>query len=145
MTALCIKEKNSEGYVHLLEEMLKLGKHERFTEKAEEMILTEALKTSYAEAARVLPSKQKITKTTVMNKVHHIASDMPMEEAAEKREVDYLFIEADEDHVAEQHGDSTSPDENSSFISKRLYIHEGNIMIKLFVEKRKIPQFIRII
>ena len=119
------KRKNSEGYVYLLEEMLKLGKHERFTEKAEEMILTEALKTSYAEAARVLPSKQKITKTTVMNKVHHIASDMPMEEAAEKREVDYLFIEADEDHVAEQHGDSTSPDENSSFISKLVYIHEG--------------------
>ena len=132
------KRKNKEGYVYLLEEMLKLGKHERFTEKAEEMILAEALKTSYAEAARVLPSKQKITKTTVMNKVHQIASDMPLEEADEKKEIDYLFIEADEDHVAEQHGDSTRPEENTSFISKLVYIHEGRQDAKGYKDRKEL-------
>ncbi len=91
-----------KGYTYLLEEMLALGKHERFTEEAEVLMLTEALKTSYAEAASVLPSKQKITKTTVMNKVHQIADEIPYEGLPERKKAEYLFIEADEDHVAER-------------------------------------------
>lgn len=55
--------------------MNRIDRNERFTECAEVAILTEALKTSYAEAANVLPSRQKISKTTVLNKVHSIASE----------------------------------------------------------------------
>ena len=112
------------GYVSLLTEVLGLDKHERFTEEAEVLLLTEALKTSYAEAVRTLPSKQKITKTTVMNKVHAIAEEMPLAEPKDVKKVNYLFIEADEDHVAEQHGDKTSSAENGSFISKLVYVYE---------------------
>jgi hypothetical protein len=109
----------SDGkYTYLLEDMIGLTKNEKFTEEAEVLLLTEALKTSYQEAARVLPSKQQITKTTVMNKVHHLAEEVPYEEQEEKRNVDYLFVEADEDHVAEQHGNSGNSKENQSFISK---------------------------
>lgn len=64
------REKENKEYHYLVEEVLGLGSHERFTEEAEVILLTEAMKTSYAEAARSLPSKQEITKTTVMNKVH---------------------------------------------------------------------------
>ena len=110
------------GYSYLLEEVIGLDKHERFTEEAEVMMLTEALKTSYSEAARVLPSKQKITKTTVMNKIHQIAEEVPYEASGDKIKSDYLFIEADEDHVAEQHGNAS--EENRSFISKLVYIYE---------------------
>lgn len=110
------------GYVSLLEEMIGLDKHERFSEEAEVQMLTEALKTSYAEAAGVLPSKQRITKTTVMNKVHQIAEETPAEAPGEIKKADYLFIEADEDHVAEQHGGS--PEDNKSFISKLVYVYE---------------------
>lgn len=110
------------GYVSLLEEMIGLDKHERFSEEAEVQMLTEALKTSYAEAAGVLPSKQRITKTTVMNKVHQIAEETPAEAPEEIKKADYLFIEADEDHVAEQHGDSS--EDNKSFISKLVYVCE---------------------
>lgn len=68
------QSRNSEGkYHYLLEEMLGLDAHERFSEAAETAILTEAIKTSYEEASKVIPSKSKITKTTVMNKVHGIA------------------------------------------------------------------------
>lgn len=119
------KGSHKGGYVSLLPEMLGLEKHERFTEEAEVLMLTEALKTSYAEAARSLPSKQKITKTTVLNKVHGIADEMPMEKPAEKKCVKYLYVEADEDHVAEQHGDQTSSEENGSFISKLVYVYES--------------------
>lgn len=112
------------GYVYLLEEMLGLGRHERFTEEAEVMMLTEALKTSYAEAAKVLPSRTKITKTTVMNKIHQIAEEIPYVAPENKRECTFLFIEADEDHIAEQHGRYKSKDGNKSFISRLAYLYE---------------------
>lgn len=110
------------GYVSLLEEVIGLEKHERFSEEAEVLLLTEALKTSYQEATRVLPSKQRITKTTVMNKVHMLAEETAYKAPEEAAKVDYLFIEADEDHIAEQHGSSS--EDNKSFISKLVYVYE---------------------
>ena len=112
------------GYVCLLEEMMGLSKHERFTEEAEVMMLTEALRTSYSEAARIIPSKSKITKTTVMNKVHQIVDEIPYEAPKEKKEYTYLFIEADEDHVAEQHGRWGKKEDNNGFISRLAYVYE---------------------
>lgn len=116
--------KGNTAFAHLLENYINLDRNERFTECAEVAILTEALKTSYAEAANVLPSRQKISKTTVLNKVHSIAEDIPDTIYDEPKEVPYLFIEADEDHVAEQHGPHTDEEENKSFISKLIYIYE---------------------
>ncbi len=113
------------GFTHLVEDMIELGKDERFSEVAEAMMLMEAGKTSYEEAAKVLPSKQKITKTTVMNKVHGLAEELPDIIYEEPKSVPYLFIEADEDHVAEQHGRNGDQKENKSFISKLIYVYEG--------------------
>lgn len=110
------------GYSYLLEKMIGLERNERFTEEAEVLLLTEALKTSYKEAARVIPSKQQISKTTVMNKVHSLADEIPYKETQEIKKVEYLFIEADEDHIAEQHGNSSV--ENKSMISKLAYVYE---------------------
>lgn len=114
----------TKGFSHLLESYIGLDKNERFTEGAEVAILTEALKTSYAEATRVIPSKQKISKTTVMNKVHSIAEEIPDTIYDEPKAVPYLYIEADEDHVAEQHGRHGDKDDNGSFITKLIYIYE---------------------
>lgn len=118
------KNLNDGSYSYLIEKLIGLDKDERFTEAAEVAVLTEALKTSYAEAAKVLPSRQKITKTTVMNKVHHIAEQMPEDPADGKKECQYLFIEADEDHVAEQHGRWRDKSENKGFISRLAYVYE---------------------
>lgn len=118
------REKKSRKYYYLVEKILGLDAQERFTEEAEVKLLTEALKTSYAEAARSLPSKQEITKTTVMNKVHHIAGEIPLKAKEHKKSCKYLFIEADEDHVAEQHGRWSDKEKNSSFISKLAYVYE---------------------
>ena len=124
------------GYVALLEEIIGLDKHERFSEEAEVLLLTEALKTSYQEATRVLPSKQHITKTTVMNKVHQLAEEITYESSEELKQVDYLFIEADEDHVAEQHGDNT--EDNKSFISKLVYVYEDKQNVEGSKDKREL-------
>lgn len=125
LTFDCTYYRKAEGgYVYLLEELLGLDKDERFTEEAEVILLTEALKTSYAEAARSLPSKSTITKTTVMNKVHGIAKEMPITPPIEKKECTCLFIEADEDHIAEQHGNQKKESGNKSFISRLAYVYE---------------------
>lgn len=126
------------GYTSLLSKMLGLDKNERFTEEAEVMMLTEALKTSYAEAARILPSKQKISKTTVMNKVHGLAEEMPVPISEEKKCADYLYVEADEDHVAEQHGDQATPEENKSFITKLVYLYENKEDVDGYTNRKEL-------
>jgi hypothetical protein len=126
------------GYTSLLSQVIDLDKNERFTEEAEVTMLTEALKTSYAEAARSIPSKQKITKTTVMNKVHNISDTMPPEEPEEQRHNKYLFIEADEDHISEQHGDQSKPEDNKGFISKLVYIYEDKQDAKGYKDRKEL-------
>ena len=117
------KQRQGAGeYHYLLEDMLGLDAHERFSEAAETAILTEALKSSYEEAAKVIPSKSEITKTTVMHKIHGIADAIPLQKPLERKACKYLFIEADEDHVAEQHGRWSK--ENPGFISRLAYIYE---------------------
>ena len=118
------KKVEDSSFHYLIEELMHLDKHERLTESAETIILTEALKTSYEVATKVLPSKQKITKTTVMNKVHQIAEILEVKELPEKKKVKILFVEADEDHVAEQHGRWTPAKDNKSFMSRLIYIYE---------------------
>ena len=115
---------DKKKYTYLIEELMGISKHERFTEAAEATIITEALKTSYEEATKVIPSQSKITKTTVMNKVHGIAEEIPCDKPKEIKKVPYLFIEADEDHVAEQHGRWNNKNDNTSFISKIAYVYE---------------------
>ena len=117
------RNREDKSYHYLLEELISLDKHERLTEAAEVAVLTEALKTSYEEATKVLPSKQKISKSTVYEKVHGLAAEMPTKEPKEKKVCAYLNIEADEDHVAEQHGRWKK--ENGSFISKLVYLYES--------------------
>lgn len=112
------------SYHYLTEEVIGLDKNERFSEAAETAMLIEALKTSYEEASKVIPSKSKITKTTVMNKVHGIAEEMMPDCPDEKNRCRYLSIEADEDHVAEQHGRWYDRSLNRSFMSKLIYVYE---------------------
>ena len=97
------------------------------SEAAEAAILTEALKTSYEEATKVIPSKQKITKSTVMEKIHAIASETPHIPTQEKKAIKILHIEADEDHVAEQHGRWYPTANNKSFQTKLVYLYESKI------------------
>ena len=118
----CYKNRKTGSYTRLLEEFVRIGRNERFTEAAEAAILEEALKTSYSEAAKVIPGRQRISKTTVENKVHQLADEVPIESTKEKKKCKVLFIDADEDHVAEQHGRWSK--DNSSFISRLAYVYE---------------------
>lgn len=57
---------------------------------------------SYQHAAESIKTNgQTVTKTTVMNKVHSIEKEIPEmdEPPKEKKACEYLYIEADEDHI----------------------------------------------
>lgn len=108
----------------LLDELLRLPDRERFTPVAEARVLNEAAVHSYQHAAdSVQTNGQTITKTTVMNKVHSIEKEIPqMEESpGEKKTCEYLYIEADEDHIHRQKDGKNQ----GCFIGKLVYLFEG--------------------
>lgn len=114
------KEDGSRRY--LLDELLKLPNRERFSTKAEAVVLREAAATSYQQAADALQiGAQKISKTAVMKKVHGILSELPEAPAPEKKVSEYLYIEADEDHIASQ----KDPEMRDGYLGKLIYLFEG--------------------
>lgn len=120
-TLFCSRKDGS--YHFLLDELMGLPAHERLSEQAEARVLKEAAAGSYQKAAdRLQIREQKLSKEAVMNKVHAIlgsfTEEAPPEE--EKRECEYLYIEADEDHIHEQGGGS-----GGGFLGKLIYLHEG--------------------
>lgn len=123
-TRTLYRDRQDGGYRYLLDDVLGLEAHERFTEAAEAAMLAEAARTSYREASLVLPTETGITKTTVMNKVHGLKEWMPEEEGDGRKEAEVLMIDADEDHLSEQHGRG-SAGRNGKFISKLLYVYDG--------------------
>lgn len=90
------------SYHYLIDEWLGLDAHERLSCAAEAEVLAEATRSSYSRAAKVLGKNAEITKTAVMDKVHAVQAEMPFEKPAEKKCVEYLYIEADEDHIHQQ-------------------------------------------
>ena len=97
---------------------------ERLTPAAEARLLNEAEVHSYQHAAESIRTKgQTVTKTTVMNKVHAVEKEIPeMEEPlSEKKSCEYLYIEADEDHIHRQKDGK----EQGCFIGKLVYLFEG--------------------
>lgn len=63
---------------------MELDAHERLSSRAEAEVLAEAVKTSYASAARVLGEDSLISKTAVMDKVHGIQTELPFPKPEKK-------------------------------------------------------------
>ncbi len=104
--------------------MIRLPDRERFTAVAEAKVLNEAEVHSYQHAAEsVKTNGQTITKTTVMNKVHDVERELPeiKEPPEEKKQCEYLYIEADEDHIHRQKDGKIQ----GCFIGKLIYLFEG--------------------
>lgn len=113
-----------DGTCHyLLDEWMELDAHERLSSRAEAEVLAEAVKTSYASAARVLGEDSLISKTAVMDKVHGIQTELLFPKPEKKKCVEYLYVEADEDHIHKQEKNGT--EKKGSMIGKLLYLYEG--------------------
>ena len=117
------KDKRNGTYRSLLNEMVRLPDRERFTTEAETLVLKRAAEESYQKSADELRiGDQEITKSTVKDIVHGIPAVIPeAEETGEKKEAEYLYLEADEDHIAVQ----KDPEQQGCFIGKLIYLYES--------------------
>ena len=115
--------RDKEGnYSYLVDDLFGIENKQRMTPLVESKLVELSSETSYAKSGEKAVEDVTISDTTVMNKVHQLddlEEVLEEKEAKEdKREVDVIYIEADEDHVALQSGKNT--------MTKLVYIHEGH-------------------
>lgn len=118
------KDRSTGKSQYLLDRAIVLPPHERFSAPAEAKVLSEAEVYSYQHAADSLAiGNQTISKVAVMDKAHGLRHAFPKEaEVAKKKCVEYLYIEADEDHVPRQ---EAGKEQAGSFMGKLIYLFEG--------------------
>lgn len=128
---LFANKKNGE-MCYLLDRIMGIEKHERITEDAVAGILEEAVQTSYRRGGEAASIMDKVSKQTVKNVIHGLKFPQGWKEPAKKRKVDYLYVEADEDHISLQYRESKgdiirlpSGRKNNGAMSKLIYVHEG--------------------
>ena len=117
---------------YLVDRILGLGKHERMTEDAEAKMYEEAVQTSYRRGGVEASIMSEVSKQTVNNKIHKLEFPRNQEKTTNKKVVDYLYIDADEDHVSlqfrEKKGDLRvvgDNQKNNCLITKLVYVYEG--------------------
>ena len=127
------KNKFTGKYEYLLDRVMGIEKHERMSEDAVAELLGEAVQTSYRKGGiSACMTEECVSKETVMNKLHALEFPKNTEQPEKKRVVDYLYIDADEDHVSlqfrERKGDLINLEnnrKNNQAIAKLVYIYEG--------------------
>ena len=95
--------------------------------------MEEAVQTSYEKGGKAVSiSSEEVSRETVKNKLHGLKFPKKETYPEEKKIVEYLYIEADEDHVAlqfrEKKGDIIQNEyhqKNNGAIAKLIYVHEG--------------------
>lgn len=128
---LFINKKTGERR-YLLDDILGLDSHERISEDALAKMFEEAAQTSYEKAGiETCSNNDRVSRQTVKNHLHGLKFPEP-ESSAEKKVVEYLYIDADEDHISLQFQDrkgDLEPDvrgyKNNCVLGKLVYVYEG--------------------
>lgn len=117
---------------YLLDRIVGLEKHERISEDATAKMLEEAVQTSYRRGGEAASLTTELKKQTVKNKIHGLEFPQNHQKPDQKKEIDYLYIEGDDDHVSLQFrnrkGDleeNENHQKNNCLITKLVYVHEG--------------------
>ena len=112
--------------------MLGLEANQRITDDAQALMLQEAVQTSYERGGEMTSMLSEVSKQTVKNKIHNLNIPEVEKKVDHKKEVEYLYIDADEDHVSlqfrETKGDLLTGEnnvKNNCLITKLAYVYEG--------------------
>lgn len=113
------KSKEDGKYARLSDEMVGIEARDKMDLSLKSRCVEQAEKMPYQRSGRNVSSALELSGQTVMNAIRWLGPVAPyrVEEGAEKRKVKYLFIEADEDHVAMRDRRNGEP--------KLVYVHEG--------------------
>lgn len=87
---------------YLIDRILGLGKHERITEASQALMLQEAVQTSSRRGEESYSLTEEIRRQTLKNKIHQLKFPPEKEKLGRKMEVEYLYIDADKDHISLQ-------------------------------------------
>lgn len=128
---LYVDKETQKECVYLLDRVMGMESHERFTEDAVANLLEEAVQTSYRKGGEAASLEDTVSKQTVKEKIHHL--EFPRDKySGEKKEAEFLYIEADEDHISKQFnlvkGDIIKNEngiKNNCMIGKMAVVHEG--------------------
>ena len=131
-TKTLFENKKTREMCYLLDRILGLEKGDRITEDALAKIYEEAVQSSYRRAGDAASILDTVSKQTVKNKLHTLQFPQVWKEPQKKKAVDYLYIEADEDHVSlqfqQKKGDlelDAQGHKINNIITKLVYVHEG--------------------
>ncbi len=107
------KNKKTGSSCYLLDKLLELEPHTRLSEDAVARILDEAVESSYRKGGNHASiTGSAVSKQTVMNKIHELNFPETIHHG-EKKTVETLYIDADEDYVSlqylEEKGDIKKP------------------------------------
>lgn len=118
--------------VYLLDRYLGLDPNRHLTEDAVAKVLEEAVDCSYEKSGAKSCYDTKVSKQTVKEIIHALEFPKEKETSSVRKVVDYLYIDADEDHVSLQFqnkkGDLTTNQQNhknNGAINKLIYVYEG--------------------
>lgn len=118
------RDKVSKKSAYLLDDFLHLEHHQRMTEDAVAELLKETAETSYRRGGDAVSLADCVSKEAVKDVIHKLKFPC-MEKPEKKKEVEYLYIDADEDHVALQcHGEKEG-NRGNCVLAKIVYVYEG--------------------
>ncbi len=117
---------------YLFDQILGLEQHQRMTPDAVKNVLEEATQTSYRKGGTRVNPIDYISPTAVKDLIHGLEFPPNFVVPMQKKVVDYLYIDADEDHAhlqfQEKKGDleiSELGRKKNGVITKIIYVYEG--------------------
>lgn len=113
------KHKIDKSYSYLSDEALGIEVHDRMDMSLKSELVEKAIDLSYKKSGESASENVEVTNQSVMNCIREIGAidNNEIKPVGEKKTVEILYIEADEDHVAMQDGSNKE--------MKLVYVHEG--------------------
>jgi hypothetical protein len=124
--------KHTRERTYLLDKNIGFDKDLRMTENAEAHLLKEAVQSTYRQGGEAVSIADNVSKETVMDKLRVLDFNKVHKVPEKKREVPFIYIDADEDHVAlqylQKHNDLVVNEhnrKNNCALVKLIYVYEG--------------------
>ena len=108
-------DKANKRFFFAVDDLLKLEKNSRIEQNLKVELIKNATLTSYGKASELI--EHRVSRQTVHNLVKKVKPSGLTSESKNRKAVDNIYIEADEDHIHLQNGASAEV--------KLVYVHEG--------------------
>lgn len=127
-----LSDNGKEIMVYLLDRAMGFSENQRLTEDAYAKVYEEAARTSYRRGGEAVNKQDHVSKEAVKDILHNTKFPPNFKAPKEKKTVEYLYIDADEDHYVLQFQDRKGDLETAEngykkngAVTKLIYVYEG--------------------